>query len=153
MYELGNRFYYAKMYDEAYKYYQNADQKGYKKATFMRVLCMYNGEGTLKDEAQAFKDAKELIENEVHTGAMELLGEMYYFGNGTKQNYNKAIECFESVEDEERKAQYYLGIMYLEGKGIQKDEKAGIEYIIKSARKQCPEAINYIIKKNLKISL
>lgn len=148
MYELGNRYYYANLYDEAYKHFQYAAERSFKKAIYMKTLCMYNGEGVEKNQEQAFIDANELIKNEIHTGTIALIGEMYYFGNGTEQNYKKALECFEEVEKEEKVAQYFLGIMYLNGYGIEKNAEKGIEYIIKSAKRKCKQAIDYIIKEN-----
>lgn len=148
MYELGNRFYYANLYNEAYKYFQYAADRNFKKAIYMKILCMYNGEGVEKNQEQAFIDANELIKNEIHTGTIALIGEMYYFGNGTEQNYKKALEYFEEVEKEEKVAQYYLGMIYLNGYGVEKNIEKGIEYIIKSAKRKCKQAINYIIKEN-----
>ena len=148
MYELGNRFYYANLYNEAYKYFQYAADRNFKKAIYMKILCMYTGEGVEKNQEQAFIDANELIKNEIHTGTIALIGEMYYFGNGTEQNYKKALEYFEEVEKEEKVAQYYLGMIYLNGYGVEKNIEKGIEYIIKSAKRKCKQAINYIIKEN-----
>lgn len=148
MYELGNRYYYSNMYEEAYNHYQQSAQNGYTKAIFMKILCMYNGEGTIQNQEQAFIELNKLVEESVYTKGKELLGEMYFYGRGTKQNYKKALECFKDVENEESIAQYFLGIMYINGYGIDKDTKKGIDYIIKSAKQRCKQAIDYIIGKN-----
>lgn len=49
---------------------------------------------------------------------------------------------------EEKVAQYYLGMIYLNGYGVEKNTEKGIEYIIKSAKRKCKQAIDYIIKEN-----
>jgi len=147
-YEFGNRHYYSKEYDKAYEIYKELAKLEHKNAIYMMSLCMYNGEGTEKDEKIAFEKLSELVEKEVHTKAEELLGEMYYYGNGTEKNYEKAIENFKDVELEESLAQYYLGEMYLNGYGVEKNIEKGLEYIIKAAKRKCKKAIDFIIKEN-----
>ena len=149
MYELGNRYYYSKMYDEAYSCYTNAYMKGHRKAGFMKILCIYNGTGTEKDEKSAFNELNKYLDSNFYSKALELLGEMYYYGHRVNQDYTKAYECFNEIQHEEKVAQYYLGIMYYNGDGIEKDVNKGMDYIIKSASQRCKEAIDFIIN-NLK---
>ncbi len=148
MYELGNRYYYSKEYAKAYEIYKNISEIGHKNSIYMMGVCIYNGEGIEKSEKKAFDILSNLVEKEVHTKAGELLGEMYYYGNGTKQNYEKAIENFKDVEIEESLAQYYLGEMYLNGYGLEKNIEKGLEYMIKAAKRKCKKAIDFIIKEN-----
>ena len=55
--------------------------------------------------------------------------EDYYFSG----NYDKALIEYKSVKTDP-KAQYRLGIMYKDGKGVQKDDVQSIEWITLSAK-------------------
>ena len=58
------------------------------------------------------------------------VGEMYQFGSGVAQNYEKAIHWYEkSAEQEYAPAQVSLGLMYENGLGVQpNDTKAAFWY-------------------------
>lgn len=149
-YELGMRYLLIENYEQAYKLLEQASKSGHKKATFEKILCIYSGDGVEKDEEKAFIELKLFINKWVYCRAREKIGEMYYYGKGTEQNYKQALNNFKEAELTNMLAQYYLGIMYLSGYGIEKNEKKGIDYIIKSAERGCNLAINYIIENTYK---
>lgn len=54
--------------------------------------------------------------------AQEVLGGMYFVGEGTKQDYEKAKEWYEKAAAQDyAKAQTNLGMMYSDGLGVHKD--------------------------------
>jgi len=59
----------------------------------------------------------------------------YYEGiNGVEQDYAKAVEYFrEAAEQEHAKAQYYLGLCYLNGDGVEQDFQESIDWYEKAA--------------------
>jgi len=145
MNELCNRYYYAKIDKEAFELSKLIYGKGHKKADFTYIMCLYYGYGTEKDEKEAFKEIQKFVNNKLYSKARELLGEMYYYGRGTEQDYKNAFECFEDCEHIESSAQYHLGLMYINGYGVKKDETKGLNYIMKSAKNRYKKAIEYII--------
>ena len=51
--------------------------------------------------------------------AQKKLGDMYFFGTGLNQDYQKAFTCYmQSAEQGNADAQYQLGLIYYEGKGV-----------------------------------
>ena len=59
------------------------------------------------------------------------LGIKYYYGNGVKRSYKKAMECFERSGIKE--SSYYLGLCYLNGNGVKRSYKKAVEYFTRSA--------------------
>ena len=59
---------------------------------------------------------------------------MYYDGDGTEQDYKKAVEWYRTAAIQGNQAsQYELGIMLLRGQGIDADSDSALEWIKKSA--------------------
>lgn len=121
---LDNAIYYANM----------AIKKGMCLATAYFVLG--NAYSDKEDNEMAFyywnKAATEYHEPRAYVN----LGWMYYFGNGCKENDQKAFECFSraiSIREDDDYALYYLGIMYLNGYGVTKDVMKGNSYLKRSA--------------------
>lgn len=144
-YELAERYYYANMYDKAYKLFEDVSEGGHKKATYMKIVSLYLGRGIEKDEQRAFNELTKFVEDRVYFKGRELLGEMYYYGKGTEQDYKKALESFKEAEGILASAEYYLGLMYINGQGVEVDEKKGLDYIIGAAQGRYKKAIEYII--------
>lgn len=145
MNELCERYYYSNLYNEAFNLANEISLKGHKKAIYTKILCTYLGNGTQKNEVEAFNELTKYVNEHVYFKARELLGEMYYFGNGTQQNYKKAFECFKEADGILASAEYYLGLMYINGQGVEVDEKKGLDYIIGAAKVRYKKAIEYII--------
>jgi TPR repeat protein len=76
---------------------------------------------------------------------------MYYNGKGIEKDYKKAFNYYTLAANKGNKeAQYNLGIMYLKGEGINKDEIKAKEWFKKSCfnekQKGCDE-YNKLTKK------
>ncbi|MDE7413733.1 MAG: sel1 repeat family protein [Muribaculaceae bacterium] len=50
-----------------------------------------------------------------------------------KEDYSKALELFKSIEGK-REAQYYIGLIYFNGLGVNKDKKKGFKLLENSAK-------------------
>lgn len=150
-YELGERYFYCGLDEKAYKYFEIASEQGHKLATYKKILCIYKGYGTEKDENKAFIELSKFVENRVCTKARVLLGEMYYFGKGTEKDYKKAYECFVEAEYAEENAKFYLAEMYMNGYGIEKNEEKAKELLKQAVDKKNTKAIKYVIENNIKL--
>ena len=63
-----------------------------------------------------------------------MLGEMYYNGYGTPQNYDLAFAwCEKAAKQDFSFAQYKLGFMYYAGQGIAKDKENALKWLKKGA--------------------
>ena len=68
------------------------------------------------------------------------LGNCYYYGQGIRQNYNKAFGWYsKSANNGYAEGQYYLGICYENGFGTSKDYNKAFEWYSKSAKYGCAE--------------
>ncbi|MBW1965567.1 MAG: sel1 repeat family protein, partial [Deltaproteobacteria bacterium] len=75
---------------------------------------------------QAFPLCREASE-QGDSHAQFILGKMYYFGKGIKQDYVKAVKWYlKASEQGNAKAQNILGWMYNFGKGVQQDETEAV---------------------------
>ena len=72
------------------------------------------------------------------------LGRMYYFGEGVKQDYAKALEWFQkAAEQGYATAQNNLGSMYYNGQGVKVNYAKAAEWFQKAAQ-QCDETAQKI---------
>lgn len=126
-------------FDEAVKYYRMAADQGNSDAQAILGACYETGlMGVKKDEAEAIKyyqlaadqghkDAAERIralEND-ETKAWFESGKQYF----DKNNYGEALKYFRQAADQgNRDAQYYLGICYYNGYGVERDYSEAVKY-------------------------
>jgi len=62
------------------------------------------------------------------------MAKKYYFGHGESANLGLAYELFyKSANRGDPESARYLGIMYLRGKGVQKDTQKALEWFTKAA--------------------
>ena len=67
---------------------------------------------------------------------IRLLGLYHYFGEGgAPQRYDKAVEYFKMIENEDSYAMYLLGMCYYTGQGVIQDYVESLKYVRKSAEK------------------
>src|SRR5690625_580700 len=70
-----------------------------------------------------------------------LLGGMYYYGKGVRQDYAKAAEWLErAAAQDHADAQLALGLMYDLGEGVRQDYAKAIEWYEKAAAQDHAEA-------------
>jgi TPR repeat protein len=64
------------------------------------------------------------------------LGVMHYKGQGVKQNYQKAMNCFKlAAEQDNESAQIHLGAMYYRGEGTEQDYAEAMHWYNLAAEK------------------
>jgi len=103
------------------------------------------GEGTAKNEAKGMEWMKEAAENN-HPAAQRDLGAAYASGSwGMKKDHAEGLKWTQkAVAQGDRTAEYNLGIMYIEGCGLPKDQKRGMELIQSAADKGYAYAKKYL---------
>lgn len=98
----------------------------------------YLGKDVEKDYKKAFDIFKDLADNKEHLKSMEVLCYMYYYGQGTDINYELARKYCEIVEQKnsncDKNIFQFLGEMYFDGLGVEKDYSKAKEYFEKSLR-------------------
>ena len=144
-YELGERYLSAEMDKIGYELLCKASEKGHKLASFRRIICIYKGYGTEKNEELAFQELKKYVKEYVYSKAEVLLGKMYF----EKEKYTEAFRQFEQMQNWEPSAKFYLGLMYMGGLGVEKDEEEAKNCLIEAVNARNKEAIDYVIQNGL----
>ena len=107
------------------------------------TLCACGDKG-----AKAFEEASQMYDAGDYAGAFAildenrdsgnadiqtLLGDCYYFGRGTEQDYTKAAEMYAAAAEQgSAGAQYALGSMYLDGSGVKQDYSKAVDLCTKA---------------------
>ena len=82
--------------------------------------------------AQAFVKLQVAAENGSE-GAMETLGDMYYYGRGVIQDYVRAAEYYmKSADKGYTDAMFDLGVLYYTGRGVTGDYTKAVEWFRKA---------------------
>jgi uncharacterized protein len=120
-------------YEEAIRYYKLAAAKG--NGDSMNDLAyIYKFVGDYLDEKAAF----EWYTRGAEAGspsAINGLGTCYLDGVGTTADVNKAIELFEqSAASQVHYAYYNLGVLYYEGKQVEKNDEKALLYFLTASR-------------------
>ncbi|MBP3256292.1 MAG: sel1 repeat family protein [Clostridia bacterium] len=144
-YELGERYLDAEMDKLAFECYSKAAEKGHKLAAYRRIICIYKGYGTEKNEELAFEEIRKFIKEFVFSKAELLLGEMYF----EKEIYEEAFKQFKKMEKWETRAKFYLALMYMGGLGVDKDEDEAKNLLIEAVNARNKEAIDYVLENGL----
>ena len=62
------------------------------------------------------------------------LGQMYYYGEGVEQSYEKSFEYFKQAAHLGlADAQFNLGVMYLKGEGVEEDITKAKQWLVAAA--------------------
>ena len=110
---------------EAVKCYIKSSEMGNGPAQFELGRCYYTGEGVERDTIKAEKWMHKSMMNEC-PGARELW--IKYDGE------NRFVKTFhEATVLNDARAQYYLGMEYIYGRFVEKDEAKGLQYLYQSA--------------------
>lgn len=98
--------------------------------------------------SRALSDATQRVERDPHDrAALTLLGELNYQGLGTRQDFAKAAEWYKRADaDGDPNASFALAMMLMAGRGVPKDEMAGLGYLEKAAKAgQAPASYNLAV--------
>ncbi|MBQ8689631.1 MAG: sel1 repeat family protein [Clostridia bacterium] len=94
--------------------------------------CYRYGKGTEVDEKKAFEFYQAAVDEGRLISRVEL-GKCYEDGVGVAQNFELAIYNYELISDFCTEAQYRLGLCYLDGRGVPKDEAEGVRWLTEAA--------------------
>lgn len=128
IYTLGHMYYYGDGVDQDYKEaYYWFDKDGFRELPYYICADMYFYVD--KDYTNAFRLYHNALREGVEIAAYQI-GEMYYYGLGTEQDYSKALEFLKYYEDEfeednfdfaPAKVHYMLAEMYKNGWGVEQN--------------------------------
>ena len=121
-------------YEKAVHWYQRAAEQGNSTAQYDLGVRYYQGQGVKKDVRKAIMWFENAIQNG-NDNAYFMLGYINYQDEEVKRNYMLALSYFEKCAKttDNRQAQYYVGEMYMYGKGTQIDYSKAKEYLCLSA--------------------
>jgi uncharacterized protein len=96
-------------------------EQGDADAQFYLGVMYENGQGVLRNDAEAMKWYRKAAEQD-DAVALFNLGIMYTKGEGASTNHAEAAQCYRRAADHGLAgAQFNLGMMYAEGKGVSQD--------------------------------
>lgn len=114
-------------------------------ATNERIVCMDNGlmYDPVDNVFYRFDSKSNLQVQKFNESEIDFrVGEMYFWGNGLKQNYSKALEhMLKSAEKGDKRAICFLGCMYKEGQGVVRDISKAKELFEIAAKKGSLDAL------------
>lgn len=121
-----------------------------KKAQFLLGKCYYYGNGTQKDLKRAIFHFK-LAASLGHGSAKDYLGDCYYNGEGTDIDYEEAAKWYKDAADNHGigSAAHSLAFMYMNGKGVQENERTAMQYFLIAAEKGIVQAQRIISREYL----
>jgi TPR repeat protein len=123
-------------FEKAVEFFQKAAEKGHPSAQAALGECLLRGKGIAKDEAAAVA----LLQKSVSGGnikAMVLLSDCYKEGlGGLSKSPKESVRLLEvPVQNEDAPAMAILGVDYMTGYGVEKDERRGFDLFKRAAAK------------------
>jgi DNA-binding NtrC family response regulator/TPR repeat protein len=101
------------------------------------IACDYKNPKHKIDRTTGIEELKIQADNSNEEAQLQL-AERYFYGNSVEQDYEKARYYYEfAALKGVLKAQYKLGHLFLEGLGVKRDEKRGLEWLLKAADNGC----------------
>lgn len=114
------------------------------------MICIKES-GDYKTAVKYFKEAEKAGGQEI-IAAYSNLALIYADEKSGILNYKKAVSYFKKAADlNDDFSQYSLGTLYLEGKGVKKDEKEGIKWLNLAKNNGSKEAAELLEKINSKV--
>lgn len=123
-----------------------ATEAGNPDATYLLGL-LYQLKGDDYFDEYAYGQAKSIYEKAQTLGSSEAifsLGELYYYGNGIAQDYQKSLELYTSpLLKDHPEALFSIGVQYDLGEGVEQSYEKSFEYFLKaSALNHNPSTFN-----------
>ena len=137
-YKLARKYYAARNFVEAAKWFQEAEKQNHNRASLFLALLYEKGWGVEQSYSKAIERYRRLESSEPM--ARYTLGLMYEEGRGVEQNYCEAVDRYRQIESKHSEAQYRLGLMYEEGRGVEQN-KAKAREMYRKASLKVPKAI------------
>ncbi len=135
MYHLGEGV--PKNMQESARWFRLAARQGSRRAQFFLGGIYHSGEGVMRDYKEAAKYFR-MAANQGHPGAQATLGAMYAAGTGVLLDAREAARLYLMAAEQRdilsfssaiAKAQYNLGVMHIQGKGVEKDFLQGYMWL------------------------
>lgn len=130
--------------EKAFELFVKAAEQGHDKAQFEVAQRYYYGYGTnVSDHAKAFELFKKSAE-QGNTKSQLMLGMMYGKGEAPEgKDYGKAAFWLEKAKDDNEFpiGKAFLGMMYLQGQGVEQDQVKGLRLLKEAAALGDPTAI------------
>ncbi|KAI7890232.1 uncharacterized protein EV154DRAFT_465932 [Mucor mucedo] len=139
MYNLGvlyeNGDYVPKDYPKAFELYSKASEFDDEISLYKVATWYEKGRGTAQNYKKAISIYRRLVNDDRRSEAHYRIGRMYDEGHGVSQNYLQAYKnYFVLARIGNPKAQMRVGIMHLNGLGIDKSKDEGIYWLEKAAQ-------------------
>lgn len=135
----------AQDYNEALKWFTKAADQNSSYAQYY-IGRIYRSESFGQNYDEAIKWFRKAAE-QGYAAALNELGGMYYYGEGTETDYKKAFSYYlQSAEQGYANAQYNTGIMYEYGYGVEADHHKALEWYTKAADQGHEEAKDKVKK-------
>lgn len=129
--------------EEGYALHRTAAERGEPRAFYWAGYAWEYGLGGPKDEARAAEYYRRGIRaSYIKNDACYIrLGQLYYFGQGVPQDYEKAFQLFQKADElsNQNQAAYYLGFCCAFGYGTEQDYAAARTYL-ERVDWDCPDA-------------
>lgn len=135
-----------KKFEEAFKYFCQADEYGNPDAVFEKAYAFDLGRGVAKNEARALK-LYEISAAQGKRVAQYNAGISYLNGTGCEKNLTKAFAWFlKAANNGDGDAMNIVGCYYAEGKGTEKNLAKAKEWLTKALQAGAKNAAAYIEK-------
>ncbi len=109
-------------------------------AQFNVALRYANGQGVVKDDAEAVKWYRKAAEQN-DARAQTYLGSCYEFGRGVAKDVAEAVKWYRrAAEQNDSRAQFNLGVCYENGRGVAKNEAEAVTWYRKAAEQNEADA-------------
>ena len=133
-------------FEEAFKYFCQADEYGNPDAVFEKAYAFGSGRGVAKNEARALK-LYEISAAQGDRVAQYNAGIYYHNGTGCEKNLTKALAWFlKAANNGDGDAMNKVGYYYAEGKGTEKNLAKAKEWLTKALQAGAKNAAAYIEK-------
>ena len=107
-------------YSEAYQSFLQAAEYKEKGADYYLGIMNYHGQGTAKNREEALKWLNQAVEAG-NSNAVAKIGQIY-FEDAEMKDYDRALAIFnEAAQQGNLIAEFYLGLMYAEGLGVEQN--------------------------------
>ena len=145
---LGYCFYHGigvdQNYELAFASFTESAAQNMSDSMYWLARCYFDGSGVI----QNYTVALDWLIKSVETGCNEgfiLLADLYRQGKCVNQNAERAFKCYKkSLDHENPRVEYALAKMCLSGKGLDKNYKNGMEYMVSAAIKGNVDAYNWL---------
>ena len=119
-------------YSEAYQLFQEAAENNETDAYYYLGTMNYYGQGVPKNREEALIWLNKSVESD-NSSAIATIGQIYFEDDGTK-DYDKALAIFnEAAKQGNLIAEFYLGVMYAEGLGVEQNYSTAFMWFKKAS--------------------